>query len=80
MPQKMRGWPERAWWSVLLLQAVTIFLILTVQRYFGWVAAIIFGVFVVAFELWWQIGPFWTKEQRLQIRRRALERINEPED
>ncbi|MCJ8503301.1 hypothetical protein MRU69_00280 [Kocuria flava] len=74
-----QDWPQRAWWSVLLLQTVSIFFILMVLRHFGLAAAIIFGAVVVVFEIWWQLGPFWTKAQRLQIRRRALERIDEPE-
>lgn len=75
-----RDWPERAWWSVLLLQVVAIFILLLVLRQFGLVAAIAFGLVVVIFEVWWQIGPFWTKEQRVQIKRRSMARINEHEE
>lgn len=72
-------WPQRAWWSVLLVQVVAIFILLLVLRHFGLGAAILFGLVVVVFEVWWQVGPFWTKGHRMQIRRRALERIDEPE-
>jgi hypothetical protein len=74
-----QDWPQRARWSVLLVQVVAIFILLVVLRHFGLGAAILFGFVVVVFEVWWQVGPFWTKEHRLQIRRRALERIDEPE-
>lgn len=77
MTTKQDG-PQRAWWSVLLVQVVAIFILLLVLRHFGLGAAILFGLVVVVFEVWWQVGPFWTKKQRLQIRRRALEHIDEP--
>ncbi|MFW6186680.1 MAG: hypothetical protein ACOC84_01590 [Actinomycetota bacterium] len=38
-----QDWPQRAWWSVLLLQTVAVFFILMVLRHFGPTAAIIFG-------------------------------------
>ena len=41
-----QDWPQRAWWSVLLLQTVAIFFILMVLRHFGLAAAIIFGAVV----------------------------------
>lgn len=74
-----QDWPQRAWWSVLLVQVVAIFILLLLLRHFGLSAAILFGLVVVVFEVWWQVGPFWTKEHRSQIRRRALEPIDEPE-
>lgn len=64
---------------MLLVQVVTIFILLLVLRHFGLGAAIVFGSVAVVYEVWWQVCPFWTKDHRLQIRRRALERIDEPE-
>ncbi|MEX5237318.1 hypothetical protein [Kocuria arenosa] len=64
---------------MLLVQVVAIFIELVVLRHFGLGAAIPFGFVVVVFEVWWQLGPFRTKEHRLQIRRRALERMDEPD-
>lgn len=60
-------WPERAWWSDVL----SVFVIVVVGLLHGWGVAVLVGVVVLPLGLWWKLGPFWTREQRSQIRRRA---------
>ncbi|TDL38574.1 hypothetical protein [Kocuria rosea] len=69
-----RQWPERAWWSDVLTDALSILVIVVVGLLYGWGAAVLVGVVVVPLGLWWKLGPFWTREQRSRIRRRTQQR------
>ncbi|MGQ1798087.1 hypothetical protein ACT4S5_13255 [Kocuria oceani] len=66
-----RDWPERAWWSVALVDALVIFVTVLVGLLHGWDVAVPLGVLLIVLGLWWQLGPFWTRDQRVLIRRRA---------
>ncbi|MFI7481889.1 hypothetical protein ACH9EU_05670 [Kocuria sp. M1R5S2] len=71
-----REWPERAWWSVVLVDMLSIFVIVVVWLTCGWGVAAFIGVVATALGLWWQVGPFWTRDQRERIRRQARQRID----
>ncbi|MEX5259227.1 hypothetical protein [Kocuria sp. CPCC 205263] len=55
----------------MLIDAVSIFVTVVVGLPYGWGAAVLVGVVVVSLGLWWKLGPFWTRQQRSRIRRRA---------
>lgn len=72
-----RQWPKRAWWSDVLIDALSIFVIVVVGLLYGWGAAVLVGVVVVSLGLWWKLGPFPTREQRARIRRWAQQRAGD---
>ncbi|MFF0904329.1 UNVERIFIED_CONTAM: hypothetical protein RF653_11695 [Kocuria sp. CPCC 205316] len=67
---RSEDWPQRAWWSDVL----SVFVIVVVGLIYGWGVAVLVGVVVVPSGLWWELGPFWTREQRARIHRRAQHR------
>jgi Flp pilus assembly protein TadB len=71
-----RDWPERAWWSVAVVDALVIFVTVVVGLLYGWGVAVPLGVVLILLGLWWQLGPFWSPEQRARIRRRAQQRAD----
>lgn len=75
-----RQWPERAWWSDVLIDVLSVFVMVVVGLLHGWGVAVPVGVVVVAVGLWWRLGPFWTREQRVQIRRRAQHRADDRQE
>ena len=72
-----RQWPERVWWSDMLIDALSIIAIVVVGLLYGWGAAVLIGVVLLLLGLWWTFGPFWTREQRSRIRRRATQRSDD---
>lgn len=68
--------PERAWWSDVLIDVLSVFVIV-VGPFHGWGVAVLVGVVVIPLGLWWKLGSFWTREQRSQIRRRAQQRAGD---
>lgn len=65
------GWPEGAWWSGVLVNALVVFVSVLVGLLYGWGVAVPLGVALMVLGLRWQFGPFWTRQQRTLIRRRA---------
>ncbi|GAA1747163.1 hypothetical protein [Kocuria aegyptia] len=63
--------PEGAWWSGALVNALVVFVTVVVGLLYGWGVSVPLGVALFFLRLRWQLGPFWTREQRSQIRRRA---------
>lgn len=61
----------------MLTDALSIFVIVVVGLLYGWGAAVLVGMVVVPFGLWWKLGPFWTRGQRSRIRRRVQQRAGD---
>ncbi|WP_424348380.1 hypothetical protein [Kocuria sp. CH-021] len=72
-----RQWPQRAWWTAVLTDTLSIFVIVVVGLLYGWGAAVLVGVVIVPLGLWWGLRPFWSREQRSRIRRRAQQRAGD---
>ncbi|WP_344119695.1 hypothetical protein [Kocuria aegyptia] len=68
---------ERTWWSAVLIDVLSTFVIVIVGLLYGWDVAALLGVVVLPLGVWWKLGPFWTREQRLRIRRRAQQRAGD---
>ena len=72
-----RARPERAWWSDVLIDVLSVFVIVVVGLVYGWGVSVLVGVVVVPLGVRWKLGPFWTRQQRVQIRRRAQQRATD---
>ncbi|GAA1749909.1 hypothetical protein GCM10009767_06040 [Kocuria aegyptia] len=61
----------------MLIDVLSTFVIVIVGLLYGWDVAALLGVVVLPLGVWWKLGPFWTREQRLRIRRRAQQRAGD---